>query len=283
LSQGKAANTTTLTTNEAPLYSIDGKKKGSITLPKVFETPVEPEIIRRAVISIQTARLQPKGVKPDAGRDTSAEYRGNRRLPYMERTINVGVARLPRMKNRRYLLAGRVAKVPQAVGGPRAHPPKPEKKIVERINKKEKRLALMSAIAATAKPELVKKRHNIGDITLPVIIEEKFAELKKTKEVTKVLEALGLMKDVLTAKEKKKVRAGKGKLRGRRYKRKKSLLIVTAEPASIYLAARNLEGVEIVPVNQLNAEVLAPGGEAGRLVVWTEQAIQKLEEMFNEA
>jgi large subunit ribosomal protein L4e len=141
----------------------------------------------------------------------------------------------------------------------------------------------MSAIAATAKPELVKKRHNIGDITLPVIIEEKFAELKKTKEVTKVLEALGLMKDVLTAKEKKKVRAGKGKLRGRRYKRKKSLLIVTAEPASIYLAARNLEGVEIVPVNQLNAEVLAPGGEAGRLVVWTEQAIQKLEEMFNEA
>jgi len=66
-------------------------------------------------------------------------------------------------------------------------------------------------------------------------------------------------------------------MRGRRYKQRKSILIVTGdEPLR---AARNLAGVDAVAVDQLNAELFAPGTEAGRLTVWTESAIRRLEEL----
>ena len=65
-------------------------------------------------------------------------------------------------------------------------------------------------------------------------------------------------------------------MRGRRYKQRKSVLIVTGnEPLR---EARNLAGVDAVAVNQLNAELLAPGTQAGRLTIWTESAIRRLEE-----
>ncbi|MCD6434342.1 MAG: 50S ribosomal protein L4 [Candidatus Diapherotrites archaeon] len=267
---------------KATVYSLEGKKVKEIELPKVFETEFHPEVIKRAVLAIQTAKLQPKGIKPNAGRDTSAEARSSRQLPFMERTINVGRARLPRTKDRRYLLQGRVAKVPQAVGGPRAHPPKVEKKIVEKINKKEKILALKSAIAATAKEEIVRSRHEINSkIELPIIVESKFEKLSKTKDVLNVLEKLGLANEIEEAKKKKKIRAGKGKRRGRRYKRKKSLLIVTSDPkAAIRNAAENLEGVDVQYVKFLNAKLLAPGTKAGRLTVWSENAIKMLGELY---
>jgi len=263
---------------KATVYSIDGSKGKEISLPKVFDSPYHPELIKRAVLSIQSARIQPKGTKPLAGRDTSAEYRGFRGLPHYERTINVGRARLPRTKNRRALLFGRVAKVPQAVGGARAHPPKTEAVLKEKINKKEKRKALDSAIAATANAELVKRRHKIDEkLQLPLVVEGKIEKLEKTKDVLKLFSALKIAGDVESAKEKRKKRAGKGKKRGRKYKKKKSILIVTKDNAPVYKAARNLEGVEICTVESLNAELLAPGAEAGRLTLWSEEALKELE------
>ena len=125
--------------HKSAVYSIDGKKLKEIELPEVFNEPINSELIKRAVLSIQSKRKQPKGNYKMAGRNYTAVYRGLRHLSTMHRTINVSHARLPRLKNRRYLLQGDVALVPQAVGGPKAHPPKPEKKIHEKINKKEKR------------------------------------------------------------------------------------------------------------------------------------------------
>jgi len=63
-------------------------------------------------------------------------------------------------------------------------------------------------------------------------------------------------------------------LRGRRYKQRKSLLIVTADAP--LKAAENLAGVDVATVDQLNTELLAPGTHAGRLTVWTESALAKL-------
>lgn len=264
---------------KAAVYSIEGKKLKEVELPSIFTEEFHPELIKRAVLSIQTARLQPKGTKYMAGRNYTAEYEGLRDMPATERTINVGHARLPRLKNRRGLLYGKVATVPQAVGGPKAHPPKTEKVIKEKINKKEKKKALISAIAATARKDLVATRHKLPkEIELPLIVESKFEDLKKTKEVVKTLKALNIYDDVLNAKEKKKIRAGKGKRRGRKYKRKKSILIVTAKNANVFRAARNLEGIEVVPVKLLNAEHLAPGTKAGRLTLWTEDSINYLSE-----
>lgn len=267
---------------KASVFSLDGKKLRQVDLPKVFETEYRPDLIKRAVLSIQSKRIQPKGTDPLAGRDNTATYVGMRRLPEFRRTINVGRARKPRLKNRRELLYGRVARIPGVVGGSTAHPPKPETILAERINKKEKRLARNSAIACTASKELVVARgYKLPEgIELPVIIEEKFEGLGKAKEVVGVLKALNLFSEIERAKEKKQIRHGKGKSRGRKYKRKKSLLFVVAEPKNLVRAAKNLEGVDVICARDLNAELLAPGSMPGRLSLYSEKAIELLGKVF---
>jgi len=268
---------------KAEVYSIEGKRVKEIELPEVFREEYHPNLIKRAVISIQSARMQAKGTKPEAGRQTTATYIGMRGLPPFRRTINVDKARKPRTKHRRELLYGDVRGIPGVVKGPRAHPPKAEKILIEKINRKEKRKALDSAIAATAKIDLVKKRsHKVKEGTkLPLVIEEKFEELKKTREVIEVLKKLFLIEDVERAKKRKSVRAGKGKKRGRRYKKAKSILIVTGSKKKenpVFKAARNIEGIDVIQLRNLNAELLAPGAQAGRLTLWTENAIKELGE-----
>jgi len=260
----------------ASVYSIEGKPLREMTLPKAFETPLNRELIKRAVLSMQSNKRQPKGTKPGAGRNNTAVARSNRTLPRSERTINVGRARLPRMKNRRHLLSGNVARVPQAVGGIRAHPPKSEKNIAEGINKKERKKALLSAIASTTNKKLVEKRHVLNEKTkLPVVVENKLQEIGKTKDVLKAFKALEVINDIENAKKKTRKRAGVGKKRGRKKKQKKSLLIVTKGNSKVYKAARNIPGVEVCDIESLNVELLAPGCEPGRLVLWTEDAAKE--------
>jgi large subunit ribosomal protein L4e len=146
--------------------------------------------------------------------------------------------------------------------------------LVRRINKKEKQKALASAMAATVCEEVVRARGHVFSTQVPVILEDRFEELKKTSEVIPVLEAAGVLEDVERAKVSRKVRAGRGKMRGRRYKQRKSLLIVTGNTPLI--AAGNLAGVDVATVDQLNCELLAPGTHPGRLTVWTESAITRL-------
>ncbi len=249
---------------KVPVYGLDGEKVDEVELPAVFATPVRRDLIRRAVLAIRTSRLQPKGTDPLAGLRTTAESWG----------VGHGVARVARIKG-----GSRAARVVQAVGGRRAHPPKVEKVIRERINRKEKRLAVASALAATALRDLVAARgHRVGERELPVVVVDEFQALKKTRKVKEVLEKLGLWDDVERAKEGKRVRAGRGKMRGRRYKVPKSVLIVVGEDQGIVRAARNLPGVDVASVDVLNVEHLAPGGEPGRLTLYTVSALKMIEE-----
>jgi large subunit ribosomal protein L4e len=182
-----------------------------------------------------------------------------------------GVAQVPRLKN-----GSRVARVPQATGGRAAHPPKVAKILVKDINRKEKQKAFRSAVAASTYQDLARERGHLFEGDLPLVFEDRFEEIIRTSDVISALSALGVYADVERAKESKKVRAGRGTMRGRRYKQRKSILIVTGnEPLR---AARNLAGVDAVTVNQLNTELLAPGTQAGRLTIWTESAIRRLEE-----
>jgi large subunit ribosomal protein L4e len=177
---------------------------------------------------------------------------------------------VPRIKN-----GSRAAKVPQAKGGREAHPPKVAKVLIKEINQKEKQKAFRSAVAASISEELIKGRgHNFSG-SVPVVLENKFESLDRTQDVISALTVAGVYHDIERAKDSKKVRAGRGKMRGRRFKQRKSLLIVTAEKP--LRAARNLAGVDVVTVDQLNVEHLAPGMLAGRLTVWTESAITRLE------
>jgi large subunit ribosomal protein L4e len=86
--------------------------------------------------------------------------------------------------------------------------------------------------------------------------------------------------DIYRVKESRKIRAGKGKYRGRKIKQAVGPLIVVAENKGIMEAARNIPGVEVVTVNNLNAEILAPGTHPGRLTIWTNSAIEKLNELY---
>ncbi|MDK2974239.1 MAG: large subunit ribosomal protein L4e [Methanofollis sp.] len=245
---------------KANVRSIDGTVIREIELPTVFDEPYRPDLIKKAVLSIQSARLQPHGTHPFAGIRSSAVGWGSGR----------GASHVPRLKN-----GSRAAKVPQARGGRAAHPPVTAKILVRKINKQEKWAALRSAIAATTVPELVAARGHRFEGEVPFVVEESFETLTKTVDVIAALTALGVYADVERAKESKKVRAGRGKMRGRRYKQRKSVLIVTGdEPLR---AARNLAGIDVVSVFDLDTEMLAPGTHAGRLTLWTESALARME------
>ncbi|HIE34312.1 MAG TPA: 50S ribosomal protein L4 [Candidatus Altiarchaeales archaeon] len=259
----------------ANVYSLDGKKKGSLKLPDVFNTEYRPDVIQRAVVSIQTNRRQPYAPFVLAGQQTSAAYFGRRRGGFRQ-TINRGMSRLPREKPGGGGL-GRVRIVPQAVGGRRAHPPK-GKEWSKKINNKEYSLAFRSAIGATINKELVSKRGHIIDKIreLPLIVDDKFEKLKKTKEIIDVLNALGLEDDIERARN-RVIRSGKGKMRGRKYKNKKSVLIVVNDDKGVISGTRNIPGVDVVKLDDLNVELLAPGTHAGRLTMWTESAIKNID------
>jgi large subunit ribosomal protein L4e len=254
------------------VYDLKGKKVSAIELPKVFDTEVRGDLIKRAVISLQSHRLQAYGPNWFSGKDTSAfSFGTGRGLSKIPRVTGGGPAR------------GRGSIVPQAVGGRRAHPPVTERVLSKKINKKERILATASAIAATASKELVESRgHRIGEVPeLALVVEDGLEELKKSKEVVETLSLLGLNEDLSRAKV-KSTRSGKGKKRGRKYKRRKTALIVVSNDKSLKKAAENIPGIDVALSEDLNPEHLAPGAEPARLTVYTTSALKDLEIRFEE-
>jgi len=251
-----------------PLLDLDAQAAGEVELPEVFLTPVRPDVIRRAYLSSLTARIQPQGRDPLAGLRTSAESWG----------AGHGVARVPRVKGRGYPAAARAARAAMTVGGVRVHAPRVDKVIWERVNKKERRLAIRSAIAATASLELVSARHRLGNLQeVPVIVVDDLASISKTKEFYEFLLKLGLEEELLRLKKRfRKIRAGRGKMRGRVRRRARGPLVVYHEDGGIARAARNIPGVDVVKVDNLGVIHLAPGGVPGRLTIWTAGAIETL-------
>ena len=174
-------------------------------------------------------------------------------------------------------LAWQAKFVPQAKSGREAHPPKLEKVWELKINRKERKKAIRSAIAATADKHLVQKRgHKIEHVKeLPIIVEDKIQELKKTKELIEFLKKIGLEKELERIKE-KKIRAGKGKMRGRKYKTKTGPLFVITKDSGIGKSIRNLIGSNVCRVENLSVAYLAPGATPGRLAIFTKSSIEKL-------
>ena len=251
--------------NKVNVYGVDGSIKETVELPLIFDTPFRPDIIKKSFWALMSNKRQPYGADPRAGMKHSVRWPGKGR----------GMARTPRLQGG----TGRAAQAPNAVGGRRAHPPKAEKNWKEKINKKEKSLSILSALASTSNPELVKARGHRFDekLTLPIVVEDSFNNLSKTKEVVNFLKKIGVYQDIERAENGRKIRAGKGKRRGRKYKQPKSLLVI-AEGESIHKSARNLAGVDVVKPDQLNIEHLAPGGVAGRLTLMTLSALKYLGE-----
>ncbi|QKY19621.1 50S ribosomal protein L4 [Halolamina sp. CBA1230] len=244
---------------QATIRNLDGSNGDEIELPAAFETPFRPDLIKGAVHAAQANRKQDYGADEFAGLRTPAESMGSGR----------GMAHVPQEN-------GRARRVPQAVGGRKAHPPKAEKDRGQKVNDKERKLATRSAIAATTDAERVAERGHAfdDDLELPLVVSDEFEELQRTKEAVEAFEELGIHADVERADEGRRVRAGQGKARGRKYDEPKSVLVVTSEEPS--RAARNLAGVDVATAEDVNTEDLAPGTHAGRLTLWTESAVEEV-------
>jgi large subunit ribosomal protein L4e len=252
--------------NNINIYSVKGDVIKSVELPRAFTTDYRPDIIHRAAVAEQANRRQAYGPSPGAGMRHAVSQWGKGR----------GTSRVQRLTQ-----GNKAAESPNNVGGRRAFPPNPEKDYSKKINRKERAKARLSALAALADPEMVRRRgHRFEEgITMPVVVEDEFEKLATTSDVVSVLERLGVSADLDRAKNGKKVRAGRGKMRSRKYKTPRSILvIVSAKEAPVFMGANNLPGVEIVSTEGLSAGVLAPGGVAGRLAVFSESALKKVGE-----
>ncbi len=251
----------------AKIFDLNGEVKGKIRIPPVFKTPTRPDVIKRAVVTLQSHRFQQQGRDTYAGKRTTAESRG----------VGLGISRIPRLKE-----GQRAAFAPSTVGGRTTHPPKAEKRIKKKIPKKEMRLAMRSAIAATASKETVASRgHIVYDIPdFPLVVTDEIQQLKKTREVREAFIRLGVWSDVYRVKESQNIRAGRGKTRGRRKKQAVGPLIVITQNEGLTEAARNIPGVDVATANSLNVELLAPGTHPGRLTLWTSSALEEVDKLF---
>jgi large subunit ribosomal protein L4e len=260
---------------ELPLLTIKGEKS-SQKLPAQFREVVRPDLIRRAVHASQSQRRQRYGTDPRAGKKVAADL-SKRRRKYRG-SYGHGISRVHRkiMSRRGRHFGWQGALAPQTVGGMRAHPPKVERNWGRKINIKERRKAIRSAMAATLFADIVKERGHHVPEQYPFVAENAIEALSKTTEVRKVLAGWGFSTE-LDRSSQKKVRSGKGKRRGRKYKTKTGPLFVVSKNCPLSKSARNLGGVHVVTVKNLNTELLAPGGHAGRATIFTQSAIEQLQ------
>jgi len=262
------------------ILDIEGKKVKEIELPEVFETPVREDILHKVFEAMKWKKKQPYGVSPEAGKKYSASGKIRHRRHKWKTHYGRGISRIPRKimwrRGAQFYWIG--ASVPGARGGRKAHPPKAEKVLKKKINKKEMILAIKGAIASTADSEAIKKRYarlkerdkeKEIKISAPFIVESKITTLK-TKELVDALKKI-LNELFEIALPKKSIRAGKGKIRGRKYKKTAGVLIVVGKDEQI--KTKNIPSKKL---NELEISDLYP---AGRLVIYTEKAIKQLGEV----
>jgi len=260
---------------KVPVLNATKTEVKKVDLPPQFAEPVRKDLVKRAVQAIEKNTRQPYGADPMAGKRASAEL--SRRRRKYRGSYGTGISRVPRkILSRRGTRMNWVgAFAPGTVKGRRAHPPKAEKIWSVKLNIKERRKAIRSAMAATMVKALVEKRgHKVPD-TYPFVLDGKAEAMDKTKSVVEMLNKLGLDKELERTSE-RKVRAGIGTMRGRKYKSKKGPLLVVSEKCKLQDAAKNIPGIDIVKVDKLNAKHLAPGTDIGRLTIFTDKALDRI-------
>ena len=254
-----------------------GKEKGEIELPSQFKEDIRKDLIQRAVEVIESNNRQSYGAKEGAGMRASAEL--SRRRKDYRGSYGHGISRVPRkiMSRNGTRMNWVGAFAPGTVGGRKAHPPKAEKILKKLMNDKERKKAIRSALSACFDKKLVKENGYIAPENYPFLIDNGFESLEKTKDVKIALESIGL-KDELKRTSIRKIRAGKGKLRGRKYKTKKGPLFVVSKDCKLSRSSSNILGVEIVTIKNINCKLLAPGKNPGRLTLFSENSIKQLKE-----
>lgn len=260
------------------LYDTKGKAVKEIQVPDFFSAPIRADIVTK-VLEIKKS-IQPYGPSSVAGKQHSASGKVIHRRHVWRSGYGRGISRIPRkIMSRRGTQANWVgAEIASTRGGRRAHPPKPIAMVkIKSINKKEMRLAMISALSATANKKYVESKYKRVEEKylkeLPFVVESKLSGMK-VKDILQILKEI-LGKEIFSVSVKKrKIRSGKGTSRGRRYKKNAGLLFVIGNNEKIKTNA-----FEIKKVSDLGVSDLAQGG-LGRLTVYTDKAIGEIQRKF---
>merc|ERR1712230_152620 len=273
------ATSPTMSRPTVTIYGADGSAtKDSAPLPNVFKAPIRPDIVQSVHTGMAKNKRQPYAVSEKAGHQTSAESWGTGRA----------VARIPRVSGGGTHRAGQAAFGNMCRSGRMFAPTKVWRKWHQKINLGQKRYAVASALAASSVPALLLARgHQVSTVPeVPLVINsEVFAAgaIARTSSAVGLLKSVGASADVAKVKNSRKLRAGKGKLRGRRHRQRRGPLVVydpEVDGKELSLAFRNISGVETSSVFALNLLQLAPGGHLGRFIIWTSAAFKALDTIY---
>ncbi len=247
--------------------SLDGSTESTIHLPQVFETPYRPEVIHRVYVNLRSHGFQKQGRYPVAGEMVSSE----------SRNTGLGIARLARIRGQGFGRAGQAAGVAGVRGGRLAHPPESWKIVSKKINKKERRLSLSSAIAATARKDLILGRgHRVEGISdFPIISSDGIESITKARDLLKTLMAFGLAEDLRRA-------CGKTVEKGKKRVGTCALLVVR-KGSNVIRLSKTIPGVDIKPIESLSVLDLAPGSKPIRLTIFSKSALYNLNRSDSES
>ena len=250
------------------IYDLEGKKQGLVDKPMIFNIKPRKDLIQSSSSAFQSKNKQAQGRDRNAGLKNISKGWGT----------GYGMSRAPRRKGSGFPTARHVGRVPFAKGGRRTHPIKAEKQIRKKINRKINKLSIISAISATGNTSWVRQRSYKLDTVpkIPLVVDDKIQTIKKTAKIYSVLCNLGLEDIVTNVKKGRKIRSGKGKTRGRKYKNKKGILLIIKDDFGVVKASRNIPGTDVIKLENVSVNNLAPGGVPGRLVIWSQSAFNEL-------
>jgi len=256
------------------VYDIEAENKvsSSVTMPAVFQAPIRHDVVHYVHSLMAKNNRQAYAVTRRAGMMTPAVSWGTGRA----------VSRIPRVPGGGTSRSGQGAFGNMCRGGRMFAPTKVWRKWHKKISVGQRRYAVTSALAASAVPALVMARgHRIENVPeFPLVLSDSLNQVKTTKDAKKALGNVGAYDDVEKSAASRKIRTGSGKQRNRRYVQRRGPLVVYDVSEGLDKAFRNLPGVELALVDNLNLLDLAPGGHIGRFCVWTKGAFEKLDSIF---
>lgn len=260
-----------------PIVNVfDSANAGAVVaqanLPAVMTAPIRPDIVNYVHNLMSKNKRQAYSVNKHAGMETPAVSWGTGRA----------VSRIPRVPGGGTSRSGQGAFGNMCRGGRMFGPTKIWRRWHRKINVNQRRYAVASALAASAVVPLVQARgHKVDQVPeFPLVLSDSVNSVSKTKDAMAILKAFGADQDVQKCKDSRKVRAGKGKMRNRRYVMRRGPLVVYSEEDGLLRGFKNIPGLETAAVDNLNLLDLAPGGHLGRFCIWTQGAFNKLDEVF---
>ena len=262
---------------KSKIYSIKGEETGEIALPEIFNTKIREDIVQKYYEVEKLNNIYPYAPYKEAGKRHAASGKISHKRHDWKGHYGKGMSRIPRKtmwrRGTQFFWVG--AEIASTRGGRRAHPPKAVIDL-KKINKKEMIKAMLSSLSYISNKNEVKNKYNSLDkisIELPLIVEDKIVNLKAKKFFESLNKILGDLYRI--AIQKKTIRAGKGKMRGKKYKKNAGLLFVIPNNEDL-----NITGIDIVKANDLRVSDLASSG--ARLTLFSETALDELENIFKE-